>query len=45
MIEWHLVSVLVMGFVCGLIYALRLYKQIEANCDREWAKRLGMRET
>jgi hypothetical protein len=32
------------GFVSGLIYALRLYKQMEADCDREWAKRRGMRE-
>ncbi len=47
MSEWHLVSVLValvIGFILGLIYALRLYKQIEADCDREWAKRHGMRE-
>ncbi len=47
MSELHLVSVLVafvIGFVSGLIYALRLYKQMEANCDREWAKRHGMRE-
>ena len=47
MCEWHLVSVLVtlvIGFVSGLIYALRLYKRIEADCDREWAKRQGMRE-
>ena len=47
MSEWHLVFVLVafvIGFVSGLIYALRLYKQMEANCDREWAKRRGMRE-
>jgi hypothetical protein len=46
MSEWHLVYVLVafvIGFVSGLIYALRLYKQMEANCDREWAKRRGMR--
>jgi hypothetical protein len=35
----------VIGFVFGLIYALRLYKQIEANCDREWAKRHGMPES
>ena len=38
MSEWHLVSVLValvIGFILGLIYALRLYKQIEADCDRE----------
>ena len=47
MSEWHLVSVLValvIGFVSGLIYALRLYKRIETDCDREWAKRQGMRE-
>lgn len=47
MSEWEVVSVLVafvIGFVSGLIYALRLYKRIEANSDREWAKRLGMRE-
>jgi hypothetical protein len=47
MSEWHLVSLLVafvIGFVSGLIYALRLYKQIEAESDREWAKRQGMRE-
>jgi hypothetical protein len=47
MSEWHLVSVLVafvMGFVSGVIYALRLYKRIEADSDREWAKRRGMRE-
>ena len=47
MSEWHLVSLLVtfvIGFVSGLIYALRLYKQVEADCDREWAKRRGMRE-
>lgn len=47
MSELHLVSVLiafVTGFIFGLIYALRLYKQIEADCDREWAKRQGMRE-
>jgi hypothetical protein len=47
MFEWHLISVLlafVIGFVTGLIYALRLYKRIEADCDREWAKRHGMRE-
>ena len=37
MSEWHLVYVLVafvIGFVSGLIYALRLYKQMEADCDR-----------
>ena len=34
----------VIGFVCGLIYALRLYKRIEAGSDREWAKRRGMPE-
>ena len=47
MSEWEVVSVLVafvIGFVSGLLYALRLYKRIEANSDREWAKRLGMRE-
>ena len=47
MSEWHLVYVLiafVMGFITGLIYALRLYKQLEADSDREWAKRRGMRE-
>ena len=47
MSEWDLVSVLVafvIGFVSGLIYALRLYKHIEEDCDREWAKRRGMRE-
>jgi hypothetical protein len=47
MSEWDLVSLLVtfaVGFVSGLIYALRLYKQIEADSDREWAKRHGMRE-
>ena len=45
--EWYLVSVLVafvIGFVLGLIYALRLYKKMEADSDREWAKRRGMRE-
>jgi hypothetical protein len=38
--EWYLVSVLiafVSGFIFGLIYALGLYKQMEADCDREWA--------
>jgi hypothetical protein len=47
MSEWHLVSVLVAfvtGFLSGLIYALRLYKRFEADSDREWAKRHGMRE-
>jgi hypothetical protein len=47
MSEWLLLYVLVafaFGFVSGLIYALRLYKQMEADCDREWAKRRGMRE-
>ena len=47
MSELHLIFVLVafvIGFVSGLIYALRLYKHIEADCDREWAKRRGMRE-
>jgi hypothetical protein len=33
-----------LGFISGLIYALRLYKQMEADSDREWAKRRGMRE-
>ena len=45
--EWEVVSVLVafvIGFVSGVMYALRLYKRLEANADREWAKRLGMRE-
>jgi hypothetical protein len=47
MSEWLLVYVLVafvIGFISGLIYALRLYKQMEAASDREWAKRRGMRE-
>jgi hypothetical protein len=47
MSEWLLVYVLVafvIGFISGLIYALRLYKQMEADFDREWAKRRGMRE-
>jgi hypothetical protein len=47
MSEWYLVPLLVgfvIGFAAGLIYALRLYKKIEADCDREWAKRRGMRE-
>jgi len=47
MSEWHLVSMLVGfvgGFVSGLIYALRLYRSIEADSDREWAKRKGMPE-
>ena len=47
MSEWHLLYVLVafvIGFVSGLIYALRLYKKMEADFDREWAKRRGMRE-
>jgi hypothetical protein len=47
MSELNLVFVLaafVIGFVSGLIYALRLYKHLEANHDREWAKRRGMRE-
>ena len=46
--EWEVVFILVafvIGFLSGLLYALRLYKRIEANSDREWAKRLGMRET
>ena len=45
--EWEVVSVLVafvIGFVSGVMYALRLYKRLEANSDREWAKRRGMRE-
>jgi hypothetical protein len=45
--EWHLVFILVafvIGFGVGLVYALRLYKHMEAHCDREWAKRHGMRE-
>jgi hypothetical protein len=47
MSEWYLVFVMiafVSGFIFGLIYALRLYKQMEADADREWAKRRGMRE-
>ena len=47
MSEWEVVSVLVafvIGFVSGVMYALRLYKRLEANSDREWAKRRGMRE-
>ena len=47
MTELHLVPMLVtfvIGFISGLIYALRLYKRIETDCDREWAKRHGMRE-
>jgi hypothetical protein len=47
MSEWLLVYVLVsfvIGFISGLIYALRLYKQMEADSDREWAKRRRMRE-
>ena len=47
MSEWYLTSLLaalVIGFVCGLLYSLRLYKKIEADCDREWAKRHGMPE-
>ena len=47
MSELHLVSVMVafvIGFVSGLFYALRLYKRIETDFDREWAKRHGMRE-
>ena len=47
MSEWHFLYVLVafvIGFVSGLIYALRLYKKMEADFDREWAKRRGMRE-
>ena len=45
--EWHVVSLLVtfvIGFVSGLLYALRLYKKLEVDCDREWAKRRGMPE-
>jgi hypothetical protein len=45
--EWLFVYVLVafvVGFVSGLIYALRLYKQMEAASDREWAKRRGLPE-
>ncbi len=47
MSEWHLMSVLVgfvLGFVSGLVYALRLYRRREATNDREWAKRHGMPE-
>jgi len=47
MSEWLFVYVLVafaIGFLSGLIYALRLYKQMEADSDREWAKRRGMPE-
>jgi hypothetical protein len=47
MSEWYPVSLLIVfvtGFVSGLIYAIRIYKQMEAVCDREWAKRKGMRE-
>src|SRR5688572_24194826 len=29
----------VIVFISGLIYELRLYKQMEADCNREWAKR------
>ena len=38
MSEWLLVYVLVafvIGFISGLIYALRLYKQLEADSDAE----------
>jgi hypothetical protein len=45
--EWHVVPLLVtfvIGFVCGLLYALRLYKKLEVDSDREWAKRRGMPE-
>jgi hypothetical protein len=45
--EWHVVSLLVTfvaGFLCGLLYALRVYKKIEVDADREWAKRRGMPE-
>jgi hypothetical protein len=48
MIELQFLFILVafvVGFVCGVIYALRLYKRMEADSDREWAKRHGMRET
>jgi hypothetical protein len=47
MSEWLLVYMLVAfvnGFITGMIYALRLYKQMEGKFDREWAKRRGMRE-
>lgn len=47
MSELHLVSVMVafvIGFVSGLVYALRLYRRMETDSDREWAKRHGMRE-
>jgi len=45
--EWEVVSVLVafvIGFLSGVMYALRLYKRIEANADREWASASGWRE-
>jgi hypothetical protein len=45
--EWHVLSLLVtfvIGFVSGLLYALRLYKKLETDSDREWAKRRGMPE-
>ena len=48
MSQWYLVPALVgfvIGFVSGVLYALRLYKKIEADTDREWAKRRGMPET
>jgi hypothetical protein len=46
MSEWLRVFVLIafVWVIFGLIYALRLYKQMEADSDREWAKRRGMRE-
>jgi hypothetical protein len=47
MSEWLVVYVLVafvIGFISGLIYALRLYKQMEAASDKEWAKRRGIPE-
>jgi hypothetical protein len=45
--EWPVVSLLVtfvIGFVSGLLYALRLYKKLEVDSDREWAKRRGVPE-
>ena len=47
MSQWHVVPLLVtfiLGFVSGLLYALRLYKKLEVDSDREWAKRRGMPE-
>jgi hypothetical protein len=47
MSELHVLSLLVtfvLGFVSGVVYALRLYRRIEADSDREWAKRHGMPE-